>query len=524
MLRNIFAANYVIDSHAGHLEIRCHRDVIDIPHIQLKLLCPPNCVAAIHLSPTRNTWLYTVATSLLSIVERKVLHEQRPRANEAHISLENVDKLWQLVNGGGANETANRGKALAIRPQISLCITAVVHGFELDDLEDSLIHARAFLRKEDVAAIGNRQQQHRAQNDWRKQHQQQKGSAEITQGFEKSHVHQFLIEAGADDGDDARLLFGRHLVVGGQAEAAVEDVHAHVQRQAILPHAATGDVGVGSGAAIALAGDEGVHAVDGLHVHGLTDLAPLGVAFCESFQNLGGAALAGLGRVERFAFTAHLAAHGRRVNQQAAEPEVGLALRRVIRVQAHGQPGQPFAVALVDGFFLRDVFLKVRHLPACHAGNDVAHAVVVAKLFVLIPGGVFAALGGPLAGFLGIFPAVGEQHAAAGAGDDLVAVEAGDAHAAEAPRLHALIGGAEGFSGVFHNHRPVLVADGADLIHLRRGAVEVHNDDHLHLGVDLEGFFQRHRIHVPGVALRVDEDGDAALVHHGVDGGVKGHV
>ena len=51
------------------------------------------------------------------------------------------------------------------------------------------------------------------------------------------------------------LLLRSHLVVGGEAEAAAEDVRAYVLTGA-------GDVGVGAAPTIAFRGDEGVCAID----------------------------------------------------------------------------------------------------------------------------------------------------------------------------------------------------------------------------------------------------------------------
>ena len=50
------------------------------------------------------------------------------------------------------------------------------------------------------------------------------------------------------------------------------------------------------------------------------------------------------------------------------------------------------------------------------------------------------------------------------------------------------------------------------------------HDHQLHLGIQGERLFQRDGVHVPAVRLGVDKDGDTALVDHGVQRGVKGHV
>ena len=65
-----------------------------------------------------------------------------------------------------------------------------------------------------------------------------------------------------DDLNNPLLFLCRHLVVARQAEAAAEHIRADVD-------AAAGNIGVAASAAVALGCNEGVRAVDRLHVHGL---------------------------------------------------------------------------------------------------------------------------------------------------------------------------------------------------------------------------------------------------------------
>ena len=83
------------------------------------------------------------------------------------------------------------------------------------------------------------------------------------------------------------LLFRGHLVVGGEAEATAEYIRADIE-------AGAGNIGVGATATVALGRDEGMGAVDGLHVHGLPDGAALGVESGQGVQDLMGRALPAL--------------------------------------------------------------------------------------------------------------------------------------------------------------------------------------------------------------------------------------
>ena len=313
------------------------------------------------------------------------------------------------------------------------------------------------------------------------------------------------------------MLINVHLVVGGEAETAAEDVHTDVFR-------AARDVGIRAGAAVAVTRHKGVHAEERLHVHRLPDGTALCVGGGQFFQNLRRAGLALLMDVTGVGIGSYLPAHGVGVDEQAGQPEVRLHDVRVVRIHANGQVSQAFLIPIIYGLLLGDVLLQIRQLATDDARDDVAHAVVVAGLLVLVPRGGFARLRGPFASLLRGGLVVGQQHAARRARDDLVAVEGDGIELAERARLAALVGRAEALGGVFYQCRAVLFANGADIIKLGRRAIEVRENDDLRLRMELEGLFQRDGIHVPRLALRVDEDGRRLFVNDRIDGRGERHV
>ena len=327
----------------------------------------------------------------------------------------------------------------------------------------------------------------------------------------------FLIETVSDDADDFRLLIGGHLVVGGEAEAAGEDVGADVLR-------AARDVGVRAGAAVAVARHEGVHAEERLHVHRLPDRAALRVGGGQFFENLRGTGPALFMDIACIGIGSYLLAHRVGIDQQAGQPEVRLHGVRQVGVHADGEVLQPFLIPKINGFLLGDVLLQIGDLAADDARDDVAHAVVVASLLVLIPRGGLAGLRGPFPRLLGGVLIIREEHAAGRARDDLVAVEGDGVELSEGACLAALVGRAEALGGILYQRRAVLFADGEDLIKLVRCAVEVREHDDLRLRMEFEGLLQGDGIHVPRLALRVDEDGRGLFVHDGIDGRRERHV
>ena len=65
----------------------------------------------------------------------------------------------------------------------------------------------------------------------------------------------------------------------------------------------------------------------------------------------------------------------------------------------------------------------IRDRSPSDTGNDVAHAVVVAQLFVLIMPLILSGLGGPEAGFLNEGFIVSEEHPTARSGDDFIPIK-----------------------------------------------------------------------------------------------------
>ena len=242
-----------------------------------------------------------------------------------------------------------------------------------------------------------------------------------------------------------------------------------------------------------------------LKVHGLPDWTGLDVLLLQRQANL---------------FRRHGAAG---VNSHTAEPEIRLAVRQM-GVHPHRKPLKCFFISPVDGFLLRSVLKKVNELPAADPRHDIAHPIVITDLLVLVPRVRLSGLRGPKPGLGDARLIVGQQHSAAGGRDDLVAVEGDGIVGTEISRLNSLVCGAQRLGDVLNQHCSTGVADAPDLLQLSGGPVQIGSHHHLGVGVELKCLFQCHRVHVPCVPLRVDKDGDAAFIHHGVHRGSKGHV
>ncbi len=212
----------------------------------------------------------------------------------------------------------------------------------------------------------------------------------------------------------------------------------------------------------------------------------------------------------------------------SAEPPDRLAGARVGHEVDAGQVGEGLAVGGVDGAAPRDPLVELAQLAGAEGRQEVAEPVVEAHLGVLVVQHRLPGLRGEVAGPLDQRGVVGDEHAAAAGGDDLVAVEREHRHEAEAARGPAVVGGAEGLGGVLDQDHVVLGARGGDGVEVGHLPVEV--DGHHGAGqVAARGRVVQLGAHevgveVPAAGLGVDEHRGGAEVGHRVGRGGEGEV
>jgi hypothetical protein len=144
-------------------------DVFNVLQIILELLLPADVVASAHLRKPRQTLTDAVAAALLGAHKDHVAHQQRARADDAHITLQNIDKLGQLVERGGAQELAVLRKTLLIGQRIAVFVRFAGHGAELDQAKNLLVLTGTLLGEEGIALHLHRAK-HRQNEQHRREH------------------------------------------------------------------------------------------------------------------------------------------------------------------------------------------------------------------------------------------------------------------------------------------------------------------------------------------------------------------
>src|ERR1035438_2717602 len=141
-------------------------------------------------------------------------------------------------------------------------------------------------------------------------------------------------------------------------------------------------------------------------------------------------------------------------------------VRRLWHERNAGKAGECLAVTKRNRATLLNAKIQYSELPAPNAGQYITQPVVVARLRVLVSDTGIARLGGPEASLVYPFRVMGDQHAAARCGDDLIAVEGVDSHIPECPGRRSLVQRTHCFGGVLDHGDSVFAASMEDRAHI----------------------------------------------------------
>lgn len=159
-------------------------DFADIFEVVADFRFPGDGVAAVDLCQPAEALAHGVALALFVRHEDHVAHELRPRPDDGHVALEDVEEFGELVEAGGAEKLAVGVQALVVGEQVAARVLLVGHGAELDEPKDFLVQPGARLRKEgvalhlDCAKEGERDQQRAQAEDC------ESGAAEVKEALE----------------------------------------------------------------------------------------------------------------------------------------------------------------------------------------------------------------------------------------------------------------------------------------------------------------------------------------------------
>lgn len=95
--------------------IQPERAMIDIPQIEKKSSLPGGGVPPIHLRPACQARRNKVPPTLVWGVARQIFHEERPRADEAHVSFQHIDQLGQFIETAAPHQLPKSCQPVLVR-------------------------------------------------------------------------------------------------------------------------------------------------------------------------------------------------------------------------------------------------------------------------------------------------------------------------------------------------------------------------------------------------------------------------
>ena len=180
-----------------------------------------------------------MAVLLVLVIERKIPHEKRSGTDDAHIALEDVYRLGELVERGFSEEFSELGEPYLVGEKLAVFVLCVGHCAEFVEVENLFVLAWPLLPEKHGASelyphkhgdnrvkpAENDKSRERADNVKRSLY-----ALFINAVRDMLAVHKLTLksEAALDYFDNNLLLFLCHFDIAGQAHTAFKDIRADV--------------------------------------------------------------------------------------------------------------------------------------------------------------------------------------------------------------------------------------------------------------------------------------------------------
>jgi len=139
-------------------DVQPETPVLDVPDVSLDALFHlPKFLGlstiASHLCPSRDAWFGEMAHHVLvddGAIYLSVMQHVGSWTYDAHVSLQHVDELWELIDVGLSHEVAKGELARVVLGGLhQVCILIDVHRAELQAQESLAVQSRSCLTEED---------------------------------------------------------------------------------------------------------------------------------------------------------------------------------------------------------------------------------------------------------------------------------------------------------------------------------------------------------------------------------------
>ena len=165
-------------------QVQFQAPVVAVFLVQFHLAQQRNAVTPVDLGPAGEAGLHGMAQAVIGDVLLELLHEGHAfgtGTDEAHVALDDVPDLGQLVDAHLADELAHAGHAGVVGggPDGAVLFGVGTHGAELVDREFLFIQAHAILTVDDRARRFQTDQQGGDEHDGRGRDEQHQGQEQV---------------------------------------------------------------------------------------------------------------------------------------------------------------------------------------------------------------------------------------------------------------------------------------------------------------------------------------------------------
>src|SRR5436190_6159207 len=178
------------------LRVQPERPVLDVPRVLLEPLGPADLLAALHLRPAGYPGPHRQPPAVTGGIVRDLLDQVRPRPDEAHLALQNVDQLRQLVEARPPQEAAAARDPRIVGQEppwigepepLSRLDRVDHHRSELQHPERLADPAGALLSDQRRAAVVEPDPDHDRREDRAKKQKRQRGTEAVKDSLNRCH-------------------------------------------------------------------------------------------------------------------------------------------------------------------------------------------------------------------------------------------------------------------------------------------------------------------------------------------------
>lgn len=120
-----------------------------------------------------------MATLLLRAVMHQVLHQEGPRANEAHISLENVQKFREFIQAGAPHQLPKLRESIRIGQELPIGSACIGHRAEFIQGKGLSAKPRAFMHEQERPTVDGPRHQCDKSGDRKKEREKADGHYQV---------------------------------------------------------------------------------------------------------------------------------------------------------------------------------------------------------------------------------------------------------------------------------------------------------------------------------------------------------